>query len=144
MNIISADKKVKIKKIFSFDVFDTLITRRTISPNGIFLLMQKNLIEDLKFSTLPSILKNNFCEIRIEAEKYVRDYHLRILNLQDVNINQIYDVIAKNYFLNNTQIEELINLEIETEIKNIIPIKQNIELLKDLDDLEAKELPYDE
>lgn len=124
--------KIGQNKLYSFDVFDTLIARRTASPFGIFAIIQKILREDIKYQTLPQVLKNNFYELRIEAESYIRDYNLRILNNQDVNIYEIYNVIGKNYSLNNSQVEELISLEIDTELKNIVPIEHNIKLFKDL------------
>ena len=65
---IKMKKKVKSKytiqeaELYSFDIFDTLITRRTFTPFGIFAIMQKKLNEDLQYQSIPSILKNNFYE----------------------------------------------------------------------------------
>lgn len=131
-NIVFKKLKTKESELYSFDIFDTLITRRTATPLGIFAIMQKILQEDLKYQTFPQILKNNFYEIRIEAERYVRDYNFRVLDNQDVNIYEIYNQIEKNYSLNNAQIEAIISLEFETELKNIVPIERNIKLLKNL------------
>ena len=40
--------EVSVKgQLYSFDIYDTLITRKTATPEGIFALMQKQLEENL-------------------------------------------------------------------------------------------------
>ena len=50
-------------KVVSFDIFDTLITRKTALPTGIFLQVQKK-----------ENLEAGFCEMRINAENDARMY----------------------------------------------------------------------
>ena len=46
--------------MYSFDIFDTLITRRTATPEGIFLLMQENMKKGGRFDPY---LTANFYEV---------------------------------------------------------------------------------
>ena len=47
--------------MYSFDVFDTLITRSTVEPIGIFILMQKIVQETTEYETF---FAENFLELR--------------------------------------------------------------------------------
>lgn len=119
----------KIYKLYSFDVFDTLITRTTATPLGIFALIE----DKLKKSTfdMPSNIKNNFYYLRIECERNIRKYFLKD-GKEDFSIYDIYNYLSLNNFLSDKQKQFLINLEIETEIENSIPIEANIKILKSL------------
>ena len=57
--------KKKLEDLYSFDVFDTLITRRTATPTGIFALIQRELNIKPEFNNLPSYIKKDFFQIRI-------------------------------------------------------------------------------
>ena len=50
-------ERIKIAmKLYSFDIFDTLVTRRVASPNGIFAIMQSILINKTNFSDFIKII----------------------------------------------------------------------------------------
>ena len=49
--------------IYSFDVFDTLITRTTASPLGIFALMQERLQRERAENGLEDYVIDNFYEL---------------------------------------------------------------------------------
>ena len=126
-------------ELFSFDIFDTLITRTTLLPNGIFAIMQKNLQTNSIYSSIPNFVKENFYSIRDGAEKHLNSRRLKELDVicastngakKEFSIDDIYKMIAHNHNLNENQIEQLISLELETEFKNIIPINETIEILK--------------
>ena len=92
--IIEKDKKSdeikeKIEELYSFDVFDTLITRKTAIPTGIFALMQKELETNEKYETIPLYLRNNFYNIRINSEIYLRNSSIYDTNSLSVTINEI-------------------------------------------------------
>lgn len=117
--------------LYSFDIFDTLITRRTAIPKGIFAIIQEKLKNNKQYCNLPSNIINNFYILRTNAEMYLR----KLKSLDDVlevTIEQIYDFLAKNYALSQDEKKMLLNLELETEIANIIPITENINLLKEI------------
>ena len=114
-------------KLYSFDIFDTLITRKTATPKGIFAIVNNKLKFDEQFKDIPNDIKENFYNYRIDSE-----FHLRKINnteniQSDITINDIYSYIEYNYHLSAEQTERIKNLEIQTEIQNIIPIKENID-----------------
>ncbi len=121
----------KLEELYSFDVFDTLITRKTATPTGIFALMQKELESDERFADLPIYLKENFYNIRINAEIYLRSCLSNDLNSLSVTIDEIYLYISNLYCLSEIQKEFLLKKEIFIEKKNIIPIWENIYKLKE-------------
>ena len=118
--------------LYSFDIFDTLITRTTATPCGIFSIMEKHLQQDSEYENFPEIVKQNFFIIRQEAENFIRTNKKLMYDKQDIKFEEIYKIIKNNYNLNETQINTLMNLELNTEIKNIIPIQKNINTLKEL------------
>ena len=73
--------------MYSFDVFDTLITRRTITPRGVFLVMQKKLM-DLK--TFAFIAKD-FPMVRYEAEHNAEKFFFG----KEIDIYDIYYVVER-------------------------------------------------
>ena len=121
-----------MQNFYSFDIFDTLITRRTASPAGIFALMQKELLKNLLYSTIPSFLKNNFCLIRKEAESFARKNKFETTGAQDITFEDIYAEIANNYMLTELQTRQLMRLEINTELANLVAIPKNIVKLRRL------------
>ena len=118
--------------LYSFDIFDTLVTRTTATPCGIFSIMEKHLQKDSEYKNFPEIVKQNFFIIRQEAENFIITNKKIVYKAQDINFEDIYKVIKVNYNLNEEQINVLMNLEFETELKNLIPISRNINMLKDL------------
>ena len=119
--------KENIYKLYSFDIFDTLITRKTATPLGIFLLMQ----DKLKSYDIDKHVKNNFYYIRIETERYLRRYFCNPEN-EDITLSLIYDLIANNYNLSEKEKNALMDLEIELEYENSVPIYDNINLIEEL------------
>ena len=60
--------------MYSFDVFDTLITRSMATPKGIFLLMRKYLKVNKGVYGFPDDFIRNFPALRIDSEKNARRY----------------------------------------------------------------------
>ena len=118
-------KKSK-KNIISFDIFDTLITRRVAIPRGIFAVMQ----EQLSNSDLPEKLKLYFYSSRIECEAQARKIKHEISNTTEVNFDDIYAYIKQEYGLTYKQTDYLKKLETDTELQNIVPLNENIDILK--------------
>lgn len=121
-----------LTKLYSFDIFDTLVTRRTANPVGIFLLIEKELNKYPEFSDLPQILKTNFALIRKEAEVFARTNKLDMEKLQDVKFDDIYKIIQNNYNLSKEQALKLMSLEVNIETRNLVGIYQNINFVKKL------------
>ena len=114
--------------MYSFDIFDTLITRCTAEPKGIFMLMKEKIQESREY---PSFFTENFCELRIGAEELVR-VHIRDSGKQEVTLNDIYQMLAAVSCLTKRQQEQLMKLEVETEYNCVLGISQNIRKLREL------------
>lgn len=117
--------------MYSFDIFNTLITRTTLTPQGIFALMQQKLSSDTQYGHLPSHIRNNFYTLRIQAEKLARLSN-QCKGLEEVTLRDIYEAMAMSGNLDAEEQELLCRLECETECENVLPISRHIELLKQL------------
>lgn len=117
--------------MISFDIFDTLITRKTYYPQGIFLLVGQQLIDALK--DIKDYTYNNFHTLRINAEKDARRYAEQD-GREEITLDEIYDLLTIRMSLSKENIECIKKLEIQTEIDNAYPIIKNIKLLKSLVD----------
>lgn len=116
--------------VYTFDVFDTLITRDTAEPKGIFSLMQDKLCSGIadKNSILEHVF-SHFAEFRINAEHIARQM-MMTKGKQEITLLHIYDVFAYMHGLSPKLCEYLINLELETEYNASLPIWENINLVK--------------
>lgn len=111
--------------LYSFDVFDTLLTRKTATPDGIFAIMQHELQVNSQWAWLPLHVRNNFYHLRISAEKEARKSYRYFSSSDEVSLPQIYSFLPLNDdALSKTEL--LMDLEIETESKNSIGIRDNI------------------
>lgn len=119
-------------ELYSFDIFDTLITRKTATPQGIFAIMQETLLKDEQYEDIPLYIRKNFYDYRIKSEKYQYSYNNCVNNYNDCCIEEIYDNFKTNFRLTDLQCRRLINLEIQTEFDSIVPIDKNISILKSL------------
>ena len=105
-------KKLLKYDVISFDIFDTLITRKIYDPDDLFKLMGKKLeIED-------------FLEKRKKAEQKARQ-ELK----KDVNLDEIYNYYQKLYSTDSQKIQKL---EEELELDFCIPRKDMLEVFKEL------------
>jgi len=111
-------------KLYSFDVFDTLITRATLTPEGVYTLMQQRLLTDNAYTSLPLFLRSNFNRLRIAYEGLVRQNLAQ--GVQEITLLQIYQALATDYALAPEEIKILSELEQETEYICSIPIRSKI------------------
>ena len=114
-------------KLYSYDVFDTLITRKVATPKGIFAVMQHHLQNDAEFQNLPEYLRWNFYSIRIKAEEFVRQYGT---TSEEISLSDIYSYISTTYSLDDSVAAKLGCLECEIEKKYIVGIPERIASLK--------------
>lgn len=117
-------------KLYSFDIFDTLITRETATPVGVFALMQKELSQE-KYSYIDSHIKDNFFIFRTQVEKFLRA-EKSYSGIEEITLDEIYSKISCNYNIDNKIADELKELEIKTEINVSVPINENIDKIKQL------------
>lgn len=116
----------------SFDIFDTIITRKVRTPRGIFALMQQALVRG-DAAKVPFYVANNFYQLRIWSEEQARS---AIINddCQDVTLDEIYECFGRMTQITREQVDAVKQLEINTEFANVLPITSNIDLLKRLVD----------
>lgn len=114
--------------MYSFDVFDTLITRRTAVPTGIFMLMQERIKRDGAYS---AFLADNFFELRTGAERLARA-QARSEGKQEITLGDIYRALSTAACMTVQQQEALKELELETECENVLGIAENIGMVKEL------------
>ena len=117
--------------LYSFDIFDTLITRRTATPKGIFAIMQHWLQTEAKYQGISAEIRDRFFDLRVGAESLARAYFRRA-DVEEVTLPEIYKAMATTGELSKEAIEQLMKLEIETEVQNIIGIEENISSIKGL------------
>lgn len=117
--------------MYSFDVFDTLITRTTAAPQGIFALMKDKLGEEKAIHNLDDYIIQNFFELRIHSEELARKACF-MQNVEEVSLSDIYKAMAVCGCLDEYQIQYLCALEERTEISNVRGIPENICRLKEL------------
>lgn len=91
----SITEKLKHRKFVSFDVFDTLITRNTSTPEDIFAIIEK------------SSGISGFCAARLNAQKTA----IRKSRAAEISLEEIYNHIN----LSGIDKAQAIQLEIETE-----------------------------
>lgn len=101
--------KIKNCDVVSFDIFDTLLMRKVLFPDDVFELIGKKIN-----------YKYNF-DYAFERRKAEKDLFSREFN---PTIEEIYNNLARKYNLSETEKKELIELEIETERKVLIPRKK--------------------
>lgn len=113
--------------MYSFDVFDTLITRRVKNPKGIFSVMAYKLIKNSGCWDIPVCCMADFEMLRINAEEQARRQ-----SEGEVTIDLIYQALAHNYGLSEDTADRLKLLEIQCEIENCIAIRENIDKIESL------------
>lgn len=111
--------------MYSFDIFDTLITRNTASPYGIFLIMQEQLKDN---NILGEHVFDNFAELRIKAEKNARQFSCAA----EISLKDIYIELSKMSYLTDKEIDQLMAFEVQTEIDCAVGIEKNIQEIVNL------------
>ena len=124
----SKDKKQCIKEllnydIISFDIFDTLITRKIINPTDIFDILSKYVSNKYQIE--------NFSSYRMEAEYNVR---LKKNFIGDCSIDEIYKELEDLLKINNDKILDIKQKECDLEIEFSVPRKDMLEIFNKLKD----------
>lgn len=120
MNIIIQRNDIKI---ISFDVFDTVITRSTAEPKGVFDIVAAEIMSWRPL--LPDDLLDDFTRQRMQAERKAR----RLSTKEDINLDDIYAVLARTFNLSPAVTERVKALEIKTELDCVVGIPKNINLI---------------
>ena len=130
------DYKVKRRtfpRLYSFDIFDTLISRKVLDPVGIFHIVREKMAEAGGF---PKALVLNYPAVRHSAEFNVREYFRKSTEERgsdrvEIGFDMIFERLKDIYQLTDEQVEDLRQWELAAELDNVIPLKEQISLLKE-------------
>ncbi len=127
----------ELPTLYSFDIFDTLFTRKVLKPSGIFQYVEYKIKE--MSSEFPMLFSQSYTEIRRQAESNAREYYRKTTNERnteciEISFDMIFERMAEVYNLSTEQTELLKKWETEAELDNVIPITENISRLKELKD----------
>jgi len=128
-------ERKKFPNLYSFDIFDTLIERKTLEPEAIFYYVK----EKMKENNIgwPEYLLEHYPEIRKNAEANVREYYNRsMVEREDerceIQFDEILDRIAVLFHLTEDQKTLLGKWEMDGELENVQPVIARIEEVKKL------------
>lgn len=106
-------------KVITFDIFDTLVTRKVYEPDDVFSIIDEKIVDIFSFS------KGLYVKTRKKAEDNLRK---RKNYTGDININEIYEEFGKTLKLSQKEVQQIKEIEIETDINLIIPRKEMLNL----------------
>lgn len=120
--------------LYSFDIFDTLISRKGLHPYSIFYKVAERMKKEGGYS---EDLVNRYAEIRHSAEMNVREYYIKTTQTRhtdkiEIQMYEIFERLSEVYGLVQSQAKQLMDWEIEEEIKSVIPIQDNIDKVMSL------------
>ena len=99
------------KELISFDIFDTLLVRKTLYPRDVFCLIEQRAL-------LAGYAVKGFADARVKAEE----------NQTNCNIYQIYDWLQDYFGWDSFLNQEMLAMELEAERELLIPRLEVIEL----------------
>ncbi|MBR8826550.1 MAG: hypothetical protein DSM107014_01370 [Gomphosphaeria aponina SAG 52.96 = DSM 107014] len=116
-----------MKKIYSFDIFETCIIRTVAQPTDLFYLLFSQILKTQKITSTPELL-DELVKQRINCEIQARQHYN---NQEDITIKEIYEFFHHPTLTLDK--EQLINAELEVEyqcLRPILAIKSQIEQLR--------------
>jgi HAD superfamily hydrolase (TIGR01549 family) len=114
------------KKVYSFDIFDTVLTRSTATPTGIFAIMEMKV--RITANHLPAALKQNFSKWRMKAEREARAYSAK----EEITLEDIYRNITDYFKLDPGLSNLLMAMEINEEMNALRSTPKLIHVLNEL------------
>ena len=125
----------ELPMLYSFDIFDTLIARKVLKPEGIFYYVKEKMVHSpLNF---PDALVSDYPAARMYCEENVREYYRKTLHVRkstrrEITFQEIFERMAVLYGLDKAQTDALMGWELEAEYENCIPLGKNIRLAEEL------------
>lgn len=109
--------------VVTFDIFDTLITRKVFNPKFISEIVREEMKEKY------NIVFNDYPSKRVEAE-----YNVRVKKkfVGDVDIDEIYEELLSMTSYSEKEINQMKELEKETEIEYCVPREEMLKLFNEL------------
>ena len=94
--------------------------------------MQDKICNDVSFCQTDIFFRQNFASIRVDTALFLKKANKSRHGHSEITLEEIYRLIANNFRLSETLSEKLVNLELETEYRNAVPIYENIEKVRKL------------
>jgi FMN phosphatase YigB (HAD superfamily) len=119
-----------MKNNYSFDIFDTLISRKFADDEGVFVALREKLkgVTKLEF---PDYFIDEFVSLRLRAQKVAHETS----SYPEITLNEIYTALGSDFPQIKTEHLELLQeLEESIEIKNCYAIPQNVSRVMELID----------
>ncbi|ORU00518.1 Glycerol-3-phosphate cytidylyltransferase [Anaerovibrio sp. JC8] len=117
--------------VMTFDVFDTLVTRKVATPKGIFALMQETLADEKLLPGLPLRVRQGFFDMRCYYESKARKLG-QSDSREDITFKDIYKCLGEAEGLSDAQLQGLMKLELDIETQNLIGVDENIKHVKEM------------
>lgn len=116
-NIEQLVTKINENEIISFDVFDTLIMRKTLQSQHIFEIVERRLYEEMN-------LKLDFKNIRAQCERELNE------KIEAPKFDEIYIELKNKLNIDDNLLERIKKIEIETELNCITPRSEMVNIYK--------------
>jgi hypothetical protein len=117
--------------VISFDIFDTLLSRRLAKPQDVFSLMESYLSSISEWVKYPDLI-DNFTMLRVRAEAQARKNKVEMCGGEpEILIHHIYDEIRKVIGFTLVEQKELINIELMIEKSILFKPKKVSKLFHD-------------
>ena len=123
-------KNINSQFLYSFDIFDTLISRKVLKPCGIFYAVQEKIIANKE--NFPEFFSSNYVKVRMDAESNVRERVKKTIGDFEISFDDIFNRIKSVYSLSDDQIVSLKQWEIESELSNVVPVEKNVAYAEEL------------
>lgn len=124
--------EIEYPTLYSYDIFDTLISRKGLHPYSIFYAVRDRMKKSREFS---DDFVNRYPQIRHSAEMNVREYYKKTTQIRqsekvEIKFDEIFDRLADVYNLTTEQKKFLKEWEIEEEINSVVPLTDMIQEVK--------------
>lgn len=128
-------KQTEHPKLYSFDIFDTILQRKTLDHTGVYYgVGQLARTSGLNF---PSYVAENYELVRKQAELQIREYYkkshdFRKSDKREIHLIEVIEHMKLLYDLTDEQVDFLFNTEIDLEIKGAEPKQDKLDILLEL------------
>lgn len=115
-------------KLISYDLFGTLIDWKTGSFDGVIRILQSRLEDDQALGLDPHFVEQ-FCIYRKQAINLALNTYVKA-GVQEISLEQIYQAIQLNGFISETQMQDMLSMELTLWKEQLRLIDVGIENLK--------------
>lgn len=118
--------------LYSFSIYETLITYGTATHEGVFALMQEEMKKEQWCGRLSRYVRENFYELRLHAERNARFVSRELWGKGDTDIENIYEALGNIGSLNIKELYDFIELEKRIEMEQTRGVPANLDYVRKL------------